>query len=310
MNGGPQEAQRNYGSTKFGPQAKSPDGSLVAYANLSALNLYALSDSGSAAKLKVTKKASQKMQLRAMQFTADGKCLVGFNAKNECTVLDARTLQVVHVFAAPGNTSAAAEDELLAVSTDSEYVAVTSSRRSVLVYNLKGKALQGVLEVGTAISFLSFEHGRQHVLVGTANQQVLFYDLKTCSACRDLMGHSQQVAKRLNFISGAVQHVSCVKGKSDTFVMVNTVRGLCFANFSKPIKFAKGKESQHSRKRSRSHGLQLAARQGQNPRILPLEDPCLFACFLSEHSALIVECPWLKALKDVPKPIHRKRYGM
>ena len=41
-----------------------------------------------------------------------------------------------------------------------------------------------------------------------------------------------------------------------------------------------------------------------------MEDPCLFACFLGEASALIVECPWLKALRDVPKPLQRKVYGM
>ena len=296
--------------------ALSPDGTLVVYSNMSSLHLYSLSHQNEG-KVGVTKAASAKRQLQNLQFTPNGKFVVGTNHASECCVLEANTLKEVHVFdtaaASLSQPLADRSDELLCVSPTSDYAAVTSHRRVILVLNLAKRSLHGVIKVEGAVSSLCFERETNMLLAGTVGQQVLFYDLETCSRHEEFAGHGQQVAKRLNFISGSIKNMSCRGDKKDRFVMLNTVRGLCFVNFGKPTKELGVREGggHQNRKRSRSgHGLQLAAREGQNPRILPLEDPCLFACFLGEASALIVECPWLKALRDVPKPLQRKVYGM
>ena len=293
--------------------ALSPDRKYVAYSNMTSLHLYSLFDSKGGKGLGVKKLRSERALLRNIQFTPNGKFVLGVNLANECCIHDASTLELLHVF--PNQSSSRSKlafpvDELLTVSSNSEYVAVTSQRSAVLVFKLGDKSLHAILNVENIITSLCFNGKSDCLLLGTVNQQILFFDLKTCALRKELVGHGQQVAKRLSFISGSIQHISCLGGKEDTYVMLNTIRGLCFVNFGKPTKDLKGKDSQHSRKRRYNRDLQLAAREGQNPRIVPLEDPCLFACFLGQQSALIVECPWLKALRDVRQPLHRKVYGL
>ncbi|QDZ24530.1 WD40 repeat domain-containing protein [Chloropicon primus] len=291
----------------------SPDGRLVAYSNMTSLHLYSVFDQHG--KLAVQKIKSVPIQLQNIQFTPNNKCVVGTNLKNEVCVYESDDLKELHVFEqAPASAHhfPAQTDELLSVSPNSEFVAVTSKRRVVLVFNLLKSSLQGVIKLDHSASSLCFETDTSLLLIGTVEQQVMFYDASSCTLCDQYVAHGQQVARRLKFISGSIKNMSCLKGEGDKFVLLNTVRGLCFVNFGKPTKELKGKgSSQHPKKRSRvGYGLQLAAQEGQNPRILPLEDPCLFATFLGERSALIVECPWLKALRDIPKPLHRKIYGM
>ena len=294
----------------------SPSGNHVVYSNMTSVHLYELSRSAPHSGVDVRKVKTESAQLNSVQFTPNGKFIVGLNAKNECCVYDSATLSRVHVFtreaeSPKGNNFPSMGDELLAVSGNSELIAVTDKGSAVLVFHLSKKSLHGVIKLENAVSSLCFQKESNLLLLGMMNRQVLFYEMKTCTLSEQGAGHSEQVAKRLNYISGSIEHMSCSQGKQDTFVMLNTVRGLCFVNFGRPTKELKMKDTNNvlTRKRKHTYGLQLAAREGQNPRILPLEHPCLFACFLGRQSALIVECPWLKALQHVPQPLQRKVYG-
>jgi U3 small nucleolar RNA-associated protein 4 len=295
-------------------------GKHVVYSNMTSVHLYELARSNPRAPVEVRKVKTESAQLKSIQFTPNGKFIVGLNSKNECCVYDAATLASVHVFAreevrVKGNFPPSMGDELLAISGNSELIAVTDKGSAVLIFNLSKKSLHGVVKVEHVVSSLCFQKESNLLLLGMMNRHVLFYEMKTCTLSQQWTGHTQQVAKRLNYISGSIEHMSCSQRnsnnrKQDTFVMLNTVRGLCFVNFGRPTKELKMKDnSLLTRKRKHNHGLQLAAQEGQNPRILPLEHPCLFACFLGRQSALIVECPWLNALQHVSQPLQRKVYG-
>ena len=307
--------------------ALSLNGRHLAYSNMSTLHLYSLVEVNPMSKVTVSKVKSQDHQMQKLEFTPNGNHLVGLNLKNECCIYDVRKgMDLVHVFehvptspnVDPGFGLPVLPDELLCVSAGSEFAAVTSKRRVVLIFNLAERTLHGVVKSENFLSSLCFDKESRLLLACTADQHVLFFDLKSCSVCEDYSDHGRQVAKRLGFISsGAIKDMSCKSdGKGNTYVMLNTVRGLCFVNLSKPVKdLPSAGSSEVRRKRARAwvgHTdlLQLAAREGQNPRILPLEDPCIFACFYGERSALIVECPWIKALRDVPRPLQKKVYGM
>ena len=126
--------------------------------------------------------------------------------------------------------------------------------------------------------------------------------------------HCRLLTERLRALrGGGVTGFACSPARPDSALVV-TGRGFGHVDFARPARGAADAERGAGKKRSRlDHRPEAeaarAALPGQNARVLPLEDPLLFLGYVDEKAALVVECPWSRALEAAPEPIFRRPYG-
>ena len=268
---------------------------------------------------------------KAIQFDATNLCLppakacaicsnntaVVLSMSNSCTVMGLDDKAVVHEvnldIKPPFNDRFGSHlmDEHVRVSPDATCLAVTSRKRSVLLYDLNTRSIRGNLDTGGIVSAMCFTPDSKVLAVGLFKSGFVLYDVEKAAVANVLLNHGKCIAERLKYASGQISHISFMTSGKDTSMLINTMKGLCIANISKPTKELRLKGGgQLGRKRKHTESLQLALQQGQNPRVIPLEDPCVFAAFLDDRIALMVECSYLRAIQQVQKPVDRRRYGL
>ena len=139
-------------------------------------------------------------------------------------------------------------------------------------------------------------------------QSLIIFDVSTCAPCRESRPHCEALSERVRLMKGRVSGFAPHPELASS-VVAFTESGFCHVDFSKPVKASVGGDSERKRKRNRNQLDVRCCLPGQNVRVLPLEDPCLHMSFLSGDAALIVECPWTRALQSAPEPIFRRSYA-
>lgn len=244
---------------------------------------------------------------------ADARLLLA-NFKGRLLVVRPGTAEVEHQFEmlpllqSPGD-SLAMPVSRMCVSPDAKTLAVVLQNRVVVLVDLTDHHTVGVLKSPQLITAVAFNAPATKVYVGTISQEqsLIVFDVTTCAPCRESRPHCEALSERVRLMKGRVSGFAPHPTQASS-VVAFTESGFCHVDLSKPVKVP-GSDSERKRKRSRNQLDVRCCLPGQNVRVLPLEDPCLHMSFLNGNAALIVECPWTRALQSVPEPIFRRRYA-
>ena len=220
-----------------------------------------------------------------------------------------RQFDMLPLLQSPGD-SLALPVSRMCVSPGGGTLAVVLQNRAVVLVDLSDHHTIGVLKSPQLITAVAFNATGDKVYVGTISQEqsLVVFDVGTCAPCRESRPHCEALSERVRLMKGRVSGFAPHPELASS-VVAFTESGFCHVDFSKPVKASNGGDSERKRKRTRNQLDVRCCLPGQNVRVLPLEDPCLHMSFLSGDAALIVECPWTRALQSAPEPIFRRRYA-
>jgi U3 small nucleolar RNA-associated protein 4 len=93
-------------------------------------------------------------------------------------------------------------------------------------------------------------------------------------------------------------------------------RAMSFIDFTAPVpqdevSLVNGRASAVSNGLMQSSEHQNGTSKGHHKNfvMVPFKDPVLFVGHVSKNSIVVVEKPWLEAVKQLPPPVDRHRYG-
>ncbi|KAK9825655.1 hypothetical protein WJX81_005809 [Elliptochloris bilobata] len=210
----------------------------------------------------------------------------------------------------------AAAAALLAVSRDGRWAAV-ASRQIVHLIDLTGLRHHAVLpplQGGQPITAMAFGPG-DVLAVADAGSDLQLFDAESARHADWSRPGGAGVAlpARLAAMPGHIAGISFNPHHQARAAVLHTSTALCLVDFAAPAPppppARTGAQRRADRKARRPPEGDAGCRVGDNFRVLPLDEPCLHAGYLSPVSALLVEKSWDEVVKAFPPPLLRHRYG-
>ena len=250
-------------------------------------------------------------------FAPDSSRLLLANHRAKVFVIDLATGKLAHAFPLASflhnEDSLALSVSAIVASPCGKRAAIAVQSRAIVLVDLGTLATHGLCNSPAAITALAFSRSGKHLFVGTADALatskkagpfLLAFDVEKCEVEAEYADHCKVVSKRLKLLQGTITGFACNPAVESSLIAF-TGQGLCHVDFSKATPEKRKKRRVQDEHRSFEYSL-----PGQNVRTLPLEDPCLHLSYLSDKAALIIECPWSKALDSVPEPIFKRAFAV
>ena len=250
-------------------------------------------------------------------FAPDSSRLLLANHRAKVFVIDLATGKLAHAFPLASflhnEDSLALSVSAIVASPCGKRAAIAVQSRAIVLVDLGTLETHGLCNSPAAITALAFSRSGKHLFVGTADALatskkagpfLLALDVEKCEVEAEYADHCKVVSQRLKLLQGTITGFACNPAVESSLIAF-TGQGLCHVDFSKATPEKRKKRRVQDEHRSFEYSL-----PGQNVRTLPLEDPCLHLSYLSEEAALIIECPWSKALDSVPEPIFKRSFAV
>jgi len=273
-----------------------------------------------------------------MIFSADSGRLLLAGPKLSVSVVDTKSLELVHTFQVPSETLqsklAKAVIMLMSTSSDGQWLAAATSSGHVVVFNMETLRYHWTVPVfdGTPATAAVFHAGFSNVLiVSSAANQLYVLDVEMKVPGEWYKRYGMHIAKQLLEFPGGIVGLSLPLSPDSTSIIAYSSSAMCVIDFSK-LMLDEGEED-HDRGvkavNSQEHGngtRELVVNGNGNgnghkqngsdvpkksigTRFVPFKNPVLFLGHTGFSSVFVVEKPWSEVLQQFPAPVFRHVFG-
>ncbi|CAK9225547.1 unnamed protein product [Sphagnum troendelagicum] len=275
-----------------------------------------------------------------MIFSADSGRLLLAGPKLSVSVVDTKSLELVHTFQVPSETVqsklAKAVIMLMSTSSDGQWLAAATSSGHVVVFNMETLRYHWTVPVfdGTPATAAVFHAGFSNVLiVSSAANQLYVLDVEMKVPGEWYKRYGMHIAKQLLEFPGGIVGLSLPLSPDSTSIIAYSSSAMCVIDFSK-LMLDEGEEDRDRGVKavnSQEHGngtRELVVNGNGNgngnghkqngsdvpkksigTRFVPFKNPVLFLGHTGFSSVFVVEKPWSEVLQQFPAPVFRHVFG-
>ncbi|CAK9875951.1 unnamed protein product [Sphagnum jensenii] len=271
-----------------------------------------------------------------MIFSADSGRLLLAGPKLSVSVVDTKSLELVHTFQVPSETLqsklAKAVIMLMSTSSDGQWLAAATSSGHVVVFNMETLRYHWTVPVfdGTPATAAVFHAGFSNVLiVSSAANQLYVLDVEMKVPGEWYKRYGMHIAKQLLEFPGGIVGLSLPLLPDSTSIIAYSSSAMCVIDFSK-LMLDEGEEDCDRGVKavnSQEHGngtRELVVNGNGNghkqngsdvpeksigTRFVPFKNPVLFLGHTGFSSVFVVEKPWSEVLQQFPAPVFRHVFG-
>lgn len=185
----------------------------------------------------------------------------------------------------------------------------------VCIFSLEAQRAHAVLpmpadgDVASPVAALAFAPAGDKLLAVTASKEVHVFDLESGARAWTETGLGAALPERLRQMPGHLRALSMDPVAGLSAVLLHTQHALCHVDLARPLTAAPGPPQKRRRINGHAGAAGVDAAGSSNGRVVPLEQPCLFAAYFRPGAALLVERPWAEIVRALPAPLLRKRFG-
>ncbi|MCD7470106.1 hypothetical protein HAX54_009687 [Datura stramonium] len=326
-------------SRKITCSAISPSGVLFAYSDHVRPCLFELkkSDAGKSAWTVSRRQLPGLPFAHSMVFSADSSRMMIAGCDRRIYVVDAVSLELVHVFTPRRKENC---EELppneppitrMFTSADGQWLAAVNCFGDVYIFNLEIQRQHWFISRlnSSSVTAGGFSPRNSNVLiVSTSSNQVYAFDVEAKQLGEWSNRNTFSLPRRFQEFPGEVIGLSFAPSTNSSSVIVYSSRAMCLIDFGLPVgddddsdlanaqdlalkKLHNSSPANGTLKRKlKGNDLDLKQNGRKNFEFCAFRDPVLFVGHLSRTSTLIIDKPWIQVVKtlDAP-PIHRRIFG-
>ncbi|KAK4348306.1 hypothetical protein RND71_031061 [Anisodus tanguticus] len=323
--------------------AISPSGAVFAYSDHVKPCLFELKRGASSKSPWAVNKRQLPLELpfaHSMVFSVDSSRLMIAGCDRRVFVVDVGSSELVYVFTPRREEHAEelspAEPPItkMFTSTNGKWLAAVSCFGDVYIFNLETQRQHWFISRldGHSVTAGGFTPQNSNVLiVSTSSNQVYALDVEA-KQLGEWSNHSTfALPRRYQEFPGEVIGLSFPPSSSSSSVIAYSPRAMCLIDFGKPVdgddnaELSNGQDlaskKLHStlvngsvngslKRKSKASELETKQNSRKNFELCPFRDPVLFVGHLSRTSTLIIDKPWIQAVKSFDTtPVHRHIFG-
>ncbi|KAL3351649.1 hypothetical protein AABB24_019965 [Solanum stoloniferum] len=327
-------------SRKITCSAISPSGVLFAYSDHVRPCLFELKKSGAGKSAWTVSKRKLPLGLpfaHSMVFSADSSRMMIAGCDRRIYVVDAVSLELVHVFTPrrkeqceefPPNEPPITR---MFTSADGKWLGAVNCFGDVYIFNLDKQRQHWFISRlnGSSVTAGGFTPRNSNVLiVSTSSNQVYAFDVEAKQLGEWSNRNTFSLPGRFQEFPGEVIGLSFAPSTNSSSVIVYSSRAMCLIDFGLPVgdddetdlansqdlalkKLHNSSPANGTLKRKlKGNDLDLKQIGRKNFEFCAFRDPVLFVGHLSRTSTLIIDKPWIQVVKtlDAP-PVHRRIFG-
>ncbi|XP_059287416.1 WD repeat-containing protein PCN-like [Lycium ferocissimum] len=327
-------------SRKITCSAISPSGVLFAYSDHVRPCLFELKKSGAGKSAWTVSRRQLPLGLpfaHSMVFSADSSRMMIAGCDRRIYVVDAVSLELVHVFTPRRKEH---YEELppkeppitrMFTSADGQWLAAVNCYGDVYIFNLEIQRQHWFISRlnGSSVTAGGFTPRNSNVLiVSTSSNQVYAFDVEAKQLGEWSNRNTFSLPRRFQEFPGEVIGLSFAPSTNSSSVIVYSSRAMCLIDFGLPVgddddidlansqdlalKKLHNSSAANGTLKRKLKGNDLDSKQNgrKNFEFCAFRDPVLFVGHLSRTSTLIIDKPWIQVVKtlDAP-PVHRRIFG-
>ncbi|KAK4374360.1 hypothetical protein RND71_005037 [Anisodus tanguticus] len=273
----------------------------------------------------------------SMVFSADSSRMMIAGCDRRIYVVDAVSLELVHVFTPRRKEH---YEELppteppitrMFTSADGQWLAAVNCFGDVYIFNLEIQRQHWFISRlnGSSVTAGGFTPRNSNVLiVSTSSNQVYAFDVEAKQLGEWSNRNAFSLPRRFQEFPGEVIGLSFAPTTNSSSVIVYSSRAMCLIDFGSPVgddddtdlangqdlalkKLHNGTPANGTLKRKlKGNDLDLKQNGRKNFEFCAFRDPVLFVGHLSRTSTLIIDKPWIQVVKTLDaSPVHRRIFG-